>query len=349
MTSHLTDLAYLYGKPEITGTIKTLPEDFIVKESLSFEPVGEGNHLYLYITKTSLNTHDVIQLLSKHFSVSMKDIGYAGMKDKHAITSQWFSIPANNPDDQLERIETFNAATIEKFTCSNKKLKRGVIKSNYFKLIVRGFSADTTLLNSLLEEINICGVPNYFTEQRFGVNDKNILRAEKILTGKMRERNKQKCGLYYSAARSYLFNLLLAKRIEDKLWDKIQPGDVLMLNDTRSVFLADEASTDLQARWQANDLDIALPMAGKGGMQGAGYHDTLVNDVFSRHKELCQGLVNAGLEQQQRRMRTIPENFSWYYDQHQQTLMLEFSLPSGSYATAVLREIVRPTIKDTLE
>lgn len=341
MTSHLDALAYLNGQPQVAGVIKVNPEDFIVRERLSFEPTGDGEHLFLYITKKSLNTQDVIQRLSKNFSVSIRDIGYAGMKDKHAVTSQWFSLPITQIPDYQKQVESFNCLenvgdiTINKSVLNNKKLKRGVIQSNYFEIIISGLEGNIDGLIDRLDNLTTAGVPNYFTEQRFGIDDKNILRAKKILAGEMREKNRQKRGIYFSAARSYVFNLMLSEQIQENQWSHVSKGDTLMLQNTRSIFRAEEPLNALQQRLDTNDLDKALPMIGNGTDP-----DQYDSHALAQNRELIDGLSRAGLAQQFRRCRSLPENLAWRFCENNKSLTLEFSLPSGCYATAVLRELI---------
>jgi len=336
-------LAFAYGKPVISGKIKNQPEDFIVDEMLSFAPTGEGEHLFLNITKRDMTTHDLTLLLSKQFSVSIKDIGYAGMKDKRAVTSQWLSVPIMHCDDYPERLATFSGAVVNKSVLHNKKLKRGVIQENKFTITITNLSGSYQELSERLDVIKAQGIPNYFTEQRFGVDDKNVLRAELLLNGKMREKNIRKRGIYFSAARSFLFNLLLSERItitkDNYDWLSALHGDVLMLNVNHSVFVAETLDSEISQRLQNNELDVALPMFGTDGLQTLSTARDVEDKIITQHNELCSGLLDAGLERHARRARVVPKDLNWE-SVSDSSIRITFSLPSGSYATALLRELV---------
>ncbi|MCL4167127.1 UNVERIFIED_CONTAM: hypothetical protein GTU68_048272, partial [Idotea baltica] len=196
-----------------SAEIRAQDDDFKVDEQLPFEPDGEGGHVWLKIRKRGVNTDWVAKLLAEFAQVPAVDIGYAGLKDRHAVTQQWFSIKTEGkiePDwsqFQPEGIE------IVMKTRHGKKLKRGVLTGNWFALTLTNLQGEQALWQHSLEQVQQQGVPNYFAEQRFGHQGNNLERVSHwFSTGKPPKKRQQK-SLYLSAARSWLFNLVLSERI----------------------------------------------------------------------------------------------------------------------------------------
>ena len=335
------DLSYLLGYPESAGIIRKKVEDFCVDEELSFEPSGSGEHLFLKLIKRQLNTDDMVKKLSKEFNVPRVAIGYAGKKDKYAVTSQWFSVHLPKKDDQLQ--SHFDALSdqfvqIEQQTEHLKKLKKGCIKRNHFKIIVREISHQTSV-EDRLQQIKLTGVPNYFGQQRFGNHNNNLLNADRLFGQKKSKFKRTQKSMILSAVRSYLFNLILSQRIEDGSWNKAVIGDVMQHASSHSIFQYQQFEQDVELR--TNQLD----MHPTGGLYGAGNSLTrggihqLEESLYNAHADWCQGLEKNKLKHHRRSLRLRVENLSWEW-LDEEVLQLNFSLVSGSYATAFLRELV---------
>lgn len=337
MSNHVSSLAYAYGKPASTACFKKTPADFIVYEELSFKPSGEGEHFFLHIEKTNLNTLDVCERVAKYFRVHPRNIAYAGLKDKNAITSQWFSFPY--PIKLTPNIDDFNSESIKVIDGirNNKKLKRGAIQRNCFKIILHDFIGDIADIKNRINLIINNGVPNYFTAQRFGHNEKNLEYAKKLFSGEMKfSRNKK--SIYLSAARSFLFNNIVSKRVNEDMWNIPIEGDLAVLNNTRSFFAIDNNIADVSKRIKQGDIHLSAPLWGEGSSLAVGQAGILEQSVIDQSPEISKGLVKEGLRQDRRAMRLIPMNFEFEFAED--LLSLSFCLPSGSYATSILRELV---------
>ncbi len=328
---------YVYGGPKSNGKIKSCPDDFMVEELLSFQAEGSGEHVFLQIQKKAENTGYVARLLARFAGVRQRDIGYAGLKDRHGKTSQWFSVwlPGKN-DPDWKQFETDNIKVLQSVRHA-RKLKRGVLASNYFQLIIRGWTGDKGEIEKQLQAIKHQGFPNYFGSQRFGYQGQNINKALDFLHGKKVKRELR--SFYLSAIRSYLFNLILAKRVEKGSWNQAIPGDVFVLADSNSYFKTEKIDEDIVQRIQQSDIHPAAIMYGQGEIETSAEALAIEAEVIANNKYLADGLIKQGLNASRRALRVIPDKLQWEI-QTDSTILLNFSLPSGCYATSLLREIV---------
>ena len=314
-----------YPASGASAALKLLNEDFTVTELPLQLPCGEGEHLWLDIEKNGANTAFVAQQLAEAAGVQERDVGYAGLKDRHAITRQWFSIylpKGETPDlTQLQHPE-FKVLRQSRHL---KKLRRGDLQGNRFRIVLRDVTGDPDTIQAMeanLEAVASDGVPNYFGAQRFGFEGGNVRQGLAMLAREIRVRNPKKKGLYLSAVRSFVFNEVLALRIRQGLWGKTLPGDVL-----------DEVGRPTGPLW------------GRGRVITTDQAQALENGVAERHATLCDGMEHAGLDQERRALVARPADMSWEWPQADR-LVLTFSLPAGSYATSVLTEILRTTEPD---
>lgn len=323
----------------LSATIRQQADYFQVDEVLPFEPDGSGGHVWLKIQKRDSNTDWVAGQLAKFAGVAPVAVGYAGLKDRHAVTTQWFSINMEGHEELNWQDFANDEISIVEQTRHSKKLKRGVLAGNTFTLRLTELSADTALWQDHLAAVKQHGVPNYFAEQRFGHHGNNLNRAEHwFSTGKAPKKRNQK-SLYLSAARSWLFNQVVSKRVDMDCWQKAIDGDVMLLAGTQaSLFTIDSIDDEIKSRIEINDIHPTGPLWGKGEALSKQDCLQLENDVLADWADWQVGLEKMGLKQQRRALRLIPENFDWHFIDDQQ-LELRFFLPSGSYATAVLREL----------
>jgi len=322
-----------------SATIRAVPEHFQVIEQLPFEPDGVGGHVWLKIQKRGINTDWLAGELAKFAGVPQVAIGYAGLKDRHAVTTQWFSVNMEGVEHpNWSEFETDDINIVEQ-TFHGKKLKRGVLAGNYFKLTLTELEGEQGDWQQALEAIQQNGVPNYFGEQRFGHHGSNLNRADHwFVTGKAPKKRNQK-SIYLSAARSWLFNLILAERINKANWNQALVGDVMALAGTKaSSFVCEMVDEEVKTRVASMDIHPTAALWGRGHSLNHADSLQLEQAVLHDWSDWQHGLEKAGLSQERRPCRLFPKDFTWQFlDQGQ--LQLSLFLPAGSYATAVLREL----------
>lgn len=346
-------LAYASGKPSASAQIKQEPEDFKVDEELGFEPTGEGEHLYLRIAKRNLSTTDVASLLSRSLNVATKDIGYAGMKDRRAVTSQWFSVKSPRQDiEDLSQLNLPPGATVDvvESVRNQRKLKIGSHRLNHFQILLSKLDGDKTEVEKRLGWLRDNGFPNYFGNQRFGKNLSNLEQVQKLFDetkadqDTARKPNRKRTSMLFSAARSYLFNHILSERIGQDCWNKYVPGDVLNLDGTSRNFNVDLGAWDSELEQRLETMDIH-PTGLLCGIQSD--KDNYVtyaqaadieNAIVASFPSLAEGLQRHGLQAARRPLRTRVTELRWQWTEDQ-SLSLHFSLPRGAYATSLLREL----------
>lgn len=331
------DGAHFLGAPAATGTIRSEIDDFRVWECPLVEPSGEGNHLWLEIEKRAANTDWVAGRLAALAGVPRRDVGYAGMKDRHAVTTQWFSVglqEAASDDWQAWRIEGVKVLQARRH---GRKLRRGTLAGNRFRIVVRDLRGDSDELNRRLERIARQGIPNYFGSQRFGHGGRNLGRARHWLLSGGRVRKPQR-GILMSAARSFLFNQVLSARIEQGNWNRLLDGELANLDGRRAVFACSLPDEELERRCAGFDIHPTGPLPGRG--RDAPQRDAAAVEraALAGEEALVEALERAGAEAARRSLRVRPAGLESEFDGD--SLVLAFSLPAGSYATSLLRELV---------
>lgn len=333
----IPDWPYFLGKPAARGQIRTSVEDFIVEEVTRVVPQGEGTHIWLWVEKQNANTDWVASQLAGAANCARRDVGYAGLKDRHAVTRQWFSLPAG--ESVLERIASANieGVNILDSHLHTRKLKRGTLEGNRFELLVRQFNGDTAQTEQRLAQIQLKGVPNYFGPQRFGRNGMNVDRGFKLLSNNARL-PRAKRSIYLSAMRSFLFNKVLAERVSNGSWNRIMEGEIAMLNGTHSIFECKKVDADIEDRCKRLDIHPTGPLPGEGGsFPLAGMMD-FEQTVLQDFQELTGVLKAQRVKSGRRALRLYPADLQWEFAAG--GLKLSFGLPAGAYATTVLREIM---------
>jgi tRNA pseudouridine13 synthase len=327
-----------WGTPVARGRLRVRPEDFRVVERLGHGPDGEGEHLWLWAEKRNRNTVDVARDLARAAGVHPRQVSFAGLKDRIAATAQYFSIHLPGQDDPDWRDWAIEGVTIERAERASRKIRRGRLEGNDFRLVIRDLAGDHEAIAERLTIIAESGVPNGFGVQRFGGN--NLGRARALFAGKMRRSpSRNKRGFYLSAARSYLFNRILSQRIDDGSWNQLIDGDVAMLDGSQSFFSPDLSDKETQQRLQALDIHPTGPMVGLGEPPVHGAVAELEAALCAEEAELVTGLERFRLEHQRRALRMRVAGLRWSLPADDE-LVLEFSLGQGSYATSVLRELM---------
>ncbi|WP_131782454.1 tRNA pseudouridine(13) synthase TruD [Legionella gresilensis] len=330
--------SYAYGKPQSSAQFKLEPEDFQVIEYFNEEFSGAGEHTLLKIEKRGLTTEEVVKSLSRLINKPIKQISYAGLKDRQALTIQWLSI--HTPGEIIPGIETLQAPgwKVIETTRHIKKLKPGFLTGNHFNIRLKNLT-EPEQFKQRSEQIKIMGVPNYFGEQRFGRDAGNLFKAKDILVENRKIKDRFLRGMYCSAARSWLYNLILSKRVAQGNWNIPIKGDVMQLSGSKSIFTLENIEETILQRIKEKDLSPASPLPGKNKNIVADDALLFINEVYQKWQPWLAGLIQQGLEEAWRANILHPQNLQYHFLGN--IAELSFTLPAGSYATTVLRELVQ--------
>jgi tRNA pseudouridine13 synthase len=318
--------------------IRVQPEDFEVNEELGFEAAGQGPHLLLRIRKRNANTGWVARELAKRLGVRDFDVGYAGLKDRHAVTTQWFTVPARSRSGETRSPADWVGVQGEGYEVleahvHNRKLPRGALAGNTFHLVLRDFEGDVALLERRVNDIARTGVPNYFGPQRFGRDLSNLqVREESHRRGS--------AGLLWSAMRALLFNAVLAERVRDGSWTELHIGERANLDGRNSTFVVDAVDETIRSRLALLDIHPSGPLFGAGESGITGEVAELEARVFAGFPQFVTPLTEAGLEPARRPLRVAVRDLHLEWLEPSRTARLSFRLRPGSFATAVLRELL---------
>ena len=337
---------FCHDLPGIGGRLKTVPEDFEVEEIPVYEPSGEGEHLFLWVEKRGVSSDQMIKALALGLDMSARDIGIAGKKDKNAVTRQFVSIPAKLAD-RVDRFQDDKITVLSSRTHTNK-LSTGHNHGNRFKVVVRDLSnPDPDLIQQITDRIHDVGFPNFYGTQRFGVDGDTAEIGFKFLKGEEDSLSKQwrvrsRKKFVISAAQSFLFNRYLMRRMLDRGTDKLMSGDVVF-KTTGGIFRVEDLEVE-QKRFEANEIVPAGPIFGKKTYQSAGealeFENSILAEagieraVFSDFGKLMLG--------SRRAIYCRPEGLSCELSGND--LLIEFQLPSGSYATVLLAAYMQPPL-----
>jgi tRNA pseudouridine13 synthase len=320
----------------LAAAFRNQPEDFRGEEVLGFEPGGRGEHLLLQIEKRGANTVWVAQQLARWAGVAEHAVGYAGLKDRHAVTRQAFSVHLPRrvaPDFAALAAET--EFSVLSHAWHARKLPRGALRGNRFVLQLRDVCGASEQIETRLTAIATRGVPNYFGEQRFGRDGGNLAAALAMFGGRRVSRDKR--SILLSAARSHLFNAVLAERVGRGQWDQALDGEVWMLDGSHSVFGPELLTAELQQRCAILDIHPTGPLWGKGELRSRDASAALEVAAAAQLPDLAAGLEAAGLRQERRALRLPVREMTWRHLGNE--LELAFFLPAGSYATSVLHAL----------
>ncbi|MCG4453980.1 MULTISPECIES: tRNA pseudouridine(13) synthase TruD [unclassified Pseudomonas] len=327
-----------HGEPCGTAVLKAVAEDFQVDEVLDIPLAGEGEHLWLWVEKRELNTEEAAKRIARAAGVAIRMISYAGLKDRQALTRQWFSVHLpGKADPDLSGAEDATLAILKQVR-HTRKLQRGAHAANGFTLRLTQLKADREALDIRLGQIVAQGIPNYFGLQRFGFEGGNVAHARHFADSKTLPEKRNVRSRVLSAARSYLFNRVLAQRVAAETWNKALLGDLLAFTDSRSFFPAGEAEcTD--PRLAILDLHPTGPLWGAGLSTAGGVAQALEQIVAEDERALVDWLAEAGMTHERRILRLPIGGLTWHYPEPD-ILQLEFVLPAGCFATVLVRELV---------
>jgi tRNA pseudouridine13 synthase len=330
-----------WGGPLAPGELRASPEDFEVHELLGFAASGAGPHALLTVRKRGANTEWVARELARLAGCKPFEVGFAGLKDRNAVTTQAFTVPAGRREPGSFVGGTGEGWEVLAAAAHQKKLPRGALEGNRFVITVRRFACDGGQLRERLGRIAAGGVPNYFGPQRFGRDAGNltqVLQAAARGTPRGRARGRGDAGFMLSAARSVIFNAVLAARMQAGSWDRLQAGDVANLDGRGSVFAVEAPDAELERRCAALEIHptAALPGAGES-LARAGVLE-LETAIASEFPEALEVIRAERMNAERRALRLRVRDLDYEYQDD--VLRLRFSLTSGSFATAVLREII---------
>lgn len=338
------NLPRAHGDAVLQARLRATPEDFVVEELPLFAASGTGEHLLLTVEKRGMNTAFAAKRIAAWAGVSEMAIGYAGMKDRQAVTRQRFSVHLPKRVMPELTLLTDDASTPERLSVIEhhwhaKKLPRGALSGNRFVLTLRDVRGDREAIEARLQAISARGVPNYFGEQRFGRGGDNVANALSMFAG--RRVGREQRSMLLSAARSELFNRVLAARVLAGNWDQALEGEVWALDGSRSVFGPETFTDELAQRLADFDIHPSGPLWGRDMLRSLGAvaeieHAALADETAM---SLRAGLESAGLDQERRAMRLRPNALAWHWFPDASSLELRFDLPPSAYATVVLAEL----------
>ena len=327
-----------HGAPLSAVRIKAEPEDFRVEEELSFVPSGEGPHRLLRVEKRSANTRWVAAELARLAEVPVAEVGYAGLKDRHAVGVQWFSLPAARGSAEFWSTVHKDEFRVLESQLNTRKLRRGALRGNRFRIRLRqvAWSRD-----ALEEKLNVAaharGAELFrraaLRPRRFQSRPGRRMVAERQAAGRPGRARLHALG----GARSLIFNAVLARRVQSADWSRLAPGDLASLDGSGSHFRVDAVDPELERRLDAFDIHPSGPLWGRGAPGTAGRALETELEVARELAPVADLLAQEGLEQERRALRCAIRDLS--VESEAATLTLSFTLGKGQFATAVLREI----------
>lgn len=349
----MTELPYITADlPGVGGVLRHTEDDFRVDEALPYEPSGDGDHLFVRIEKRGLTTPQAAQAIARALDINARDIGWAGMKDKRAVTRQTLSLPPPCTPEAVSALQLPDMAILS-VTRHRHKLRTGHVRENRFVLRLRQLDVDedtaaarATAIMSVLTRPP--GSPNWFGAQRFGATGDNADIGRALVTGTplprgMRKPRGRKLRFYISALQSQLFNEYLQQRMTAGAYRTVLAGDILQKRESGGSFVSEQLDVD-QARLHAGEVVPTGPMFGHKVMlpppdSDAGVRERAVlashelsKDTFARVGKLGTGT---------RRPLAISLGETAVTTCGERAIELVFSLPAGAYATAVVREVVK--------
>lgn len=329
--------------PGISGRIKAHPEDFEVEEIPAYPPSGEGDHLYLWVEKRAMGAEYFVRQIARCLELPISDVGTAGLKDRHAVTRQMVSVPAA-VEPRLGQLDGEGIRLLSVSRHGNK-LKPGHLRGNRFRILVRGAEEPETRMPALLERVRSLGLPNFYGPQRFGRDGETLRLGLDLLEGQQPRVNPFLRRLALSAAQSALFNHYVARRMHDGVLRRVLEGDVLMKWPFGGLFVAEDMDAE-QRRLEAREIVVGGPIFGKKTFRAGGV-------ALQREMETLSaaGMSLATFQGFGKLMLGTRRYAIVYVDDLQgevepDGVRLAFTLPAGSYATCLLRELIH---RDDLE
>ena len=334
--SHVAQLPWLFGKPQATVVLKQQPEDFEVEELFEVELSGKGEHLWIWLEKRDLATPQAVAAIARALNVDRRDVSHSGLKDKRAVTRQWLSVwlpGKGEPEGWQASLPP--GLTVLRCGRHERKLRRGSHQGNRFAICLRQVS-DVAAVEARLQQLATTDLPNFFGPQRFGHGDSNLTDIATLLNGARLPRWRE--SLILSAARSALFNLMVAERMANHPWPTLLVGDRAALNGSRSFFAVEAVDEALLARLGSGDIAPTAALWGRGEPATSGWTGTSERAIAAAHPDWCALVERAGMEQERRAVSIRVADLDWQWQGAD--LTIRFTLARGCFATTVLRELV---------
>lgn len=338
MLTNPNTMPFLHGGPLGRARFKTQPEDFVVEERLGFDPSGDGEHCLVWVEKRDLDSNEAGALLADALGIRRRLVSHCGLKDRHAVTRQWFSLHMPGQESPAPEALESEGLRVLVITRNQRKLRRGTHVGNGFAIRLRDPDFDQKIAAERWAAISERGVPNFFGPQRFGNGGRNIEKALAMFRGEFAPRDRLLRGILISAARSFLFNHVVAGRMASGNWDRPLDGEVYGFAGNRSLILPGNQRGDEAARFAGGLLEMTAPLWGIGDLQSVGLVRDIEQNFAGELSEIVSGLEALGLKQERRVMRLRPID-SRFEVLENGDLQICFDLPKGTYATALLREL----------
>jgi len=328
----------------IGGKIRDRPEDFMVEEIALYEPSGNGNHLYINLTKRNQTTRDVQIELAKLFKLRPQNIGTAGLKDKNAVTTQTFSALLQNrvgAEEASDLIESRLDVKVNWVNFHTNKLRAGHLIGNKFNITITDMRMPTSQAVkkawSIADIIHLKGVPNFFGEQRMGTTREKIRDGWAVLTGEKRVKDRWERKFLISVFQSYMCNRYLAERVNRGLFDGLLLGDIAKKHETGGIFWVNDLATE-QPRYEAQEISFTVPIYGYKMSKPLGESASLEAEILEE-SEMTMDVFKRGKITGTRRLGRLTPKID--IKETSRGLQLSFMLPKGGYATTVLREFMK--------
>jgi len=319
--------------------LRTVPEDFVVEEIPLYAPVGEGEHTFLRVEKRLRTTEEVARILARAAGVRPRDVGYAGRKDRVAVTSQWFSVPGFDPT-RIAEVEVPGVRVLEAARHLHK-LRTGQLRGNRFRILVRDVDEATSRRAAgRLERLLDRGMPNRFGEQRFGRDQSNVDRARRVLAGESPREDRRSLRFLLSALQAAVFNRVLAER--GLPLDALEVGEVAVVHESGGCFVVEDVAREAP-RAAAFEISATGPIFGTRMLAARGAaaaRERAALQAFGVEPDRLTPPRGVRMRGARRPLRVRPEAAS--LEAVSGGLALSFSLPSGSYATVLVEELLGP-------
>jgi len=337
-SSPVNDLPFLSAElPAVGGRLKDRPEHFRVEEIPLYEASGDGPHLYLTLRRQGLTTRQVVDELSRRYGQPAAAIGYAGLKDKEAVTTQTFSLTL--PLGEEEARAKSQGAPWELLTVGRhrNKLKVGHLLGNRFALILSGVEGGLAEARAIAGHLKATGVPNYFGEQRFGRDGDNMAAGLALLKSGRKARSFRDKFLL-SSLQSFIYNHYLAGRINRGLFQTILTGDICKKYATGGLFTSEDGAVETE-RLRAGELSHTGPIFGSKMKAAEGLAAEMETQVLAELDLKPEEVARTGVGDRRLSRLLIPD---LNIEEAEEGLLFTFALPKGAYATSVMREFIRP-------
>ncbi|MEM7128789.1 MAG: tRNA pseudouridine(13) synthase TruD [Chloroflexota bacterium] len=355
--------------PGIGGALRAIPEHFVVEEVALYEPEGEGQHLYINLTKVELTTKEVQQQLAKLFQIDRNSIGFAGMKDKFASTTQTFSlslghISTDEVDQAAKRIQDELPVTVHWAKRHKNKLKTGHLLGNRFRIVITNLSQPLakaqTNAQAIATQLSQTGLPNYFGPQRFGINGENVARGYDLLVNGRFIRDRWLRRFLVSSYQSYLCNRYLSERVQMGAFQHLLAGDIAKKYETGGIFTVEHLA-DEQPRYEEYEISFTAPLYGTKMRAAADESGDFEAKILAESGVTDSQWKKAKVDGSRRLGRLLVSDLAIKTSCEEKTiqpqqgkddedsLTIEFFLPKGAFATTVLREFMKNDLSNIPE